>query len=150
MRWVTFLSASSSKLKPSSWRFFWMFALPEVFPKAYLRLRPKRSGSKSLKYKLFLLSPSACIPAVCVNTLAPTIGLFAGILKPVKVATKRLTLCKEVSLILTSIPGIKSFTTATKLASGVFPARSPIPFTVKCKPWIPALIASIALATLKS
>ena len=35
---------------------------------------------KALKYKLFLLSPSAWIPAVCVNTLSPTIGLLAGIL----------------------------------------------------------------------
>ena len=34
-------------------------AFPDILPSAYLRFLPKRSGIKSLKYKLFLESPSA-------------------------------------------------------------------------------------------
>ena len=48
------------------------------------------------------------------------------------------------------ISGKKSFITATTLAKGAFPALSPIPLTVRCKPLTPALTASIVLATLRS
>ena len=87
IRWVTFLSSSSFRVKPNSCKFFSILAFPEVFPSAYFRLRPKRSGRRLLKYKFFFESPSAWIPAVCVNTFSPTMGLLAGTRKPVRVAT---------------------------------------------------------------
>jgi hypothetical protein len=40
------------------------------------------------------------MPAVCVKTLSPTIGLLAGIRYPVKVSTNLLTEYSEDSLIL--------------------------------------------------
>ena len=61
-------------------------------------------------------------------------GLFAGILKPVKVATNLLTLYNEDSFILILISGKKSLITATTLDIGAFPALSPIPLIVRCKP----------------
>ena len=56
---VTFLISSSDKFKPKFSIFFFMLALPEVLPKAYFLFLPNLSGSNSLWYKLFLLSPSA-------------------------------------------------------------------------------------------
>ena len=77
-------------------------------------------------------------------------GLFAGIVNPVNAETSLLTLNKEVSFTLISTSGKKSLITATALAIGALPALSPIPFTVKCRPWQPAFTASIILATPKS
>ena len=54
------------------------------------------------------------------------------------------------SLTPISIEGIKSLITAIVLAIGAFPARSPIPFIVKCNPSAPAFKASMAFATPKS
>ena len=58
-RSVTNLISLSFKVRPSSVKFFLMFAFPEVFPSAYFLFLPNLSGIKSLKYKFFLSSPSA-------------------------------------------------------------------------------------------
>ncbi len=149
IRWVTRASSSFSKEIPNSSRFFRILALPEVLPKAYFRWRPKRSGSKSLKYRFFLLSPSAWIPAVCVNTFSPTTGLFAGICCPENCSTNletRKIFCSW-TLILNLV---KSLMTAMTDSKGAFPARSPSPLTVVWIPEAPWSIPSITLATERS
>ena len=77
-----------------------MFALPEFLPKAYSRLRPNRSGTSLLQYKLSLLSPSACTPATWVNTFSPTIGTLGAMAMPLYPSTKRLMSFSLSSLIL--------------------------------------------------
>src|SRR5690606_42124100 len=99
-----------------------MLALPEVFPSAYLRFLPKRSGIRSLQYRLFLLSPSACIPAVCVKTYSPMIDLLAGILTPENVSTSLLTLYMEASSIDVSLPGLNALINDNALAFYAFPS----------------------------
>ena len=149
MRSVTLRIASSSSSNPRSSRFLRIFALPLVFPNAYSRLRPKRSGSKSLQYRLFLLSPSACTPATCVNTFSPTIGLLAGITIPEYDSTTRLTSFKRLSSIL--VIALKwSFRIAWTLARGALPARSPSPFIVVWSPLTPLSTAANTLLTARS
>ena len=90
------------------------------------------------------------MPAVCVNTFSPTTGLFPEIRNPEKVSTSLLTLYKDFSATDVFNSGRKSLITAIALANGALPARSPIPFTVKCMPDAPAFKASSTLAVPRS
>ena len=66
-------------------------AFPISLPIAYVRCWPNRAGVSRLSYRLPFMSPSAWMPAVCVNTFSPTIGLFGGTRRPENTSTSLLT-----------------------------------------------------------
>ena len=87
------------------------------------------------------MSPSAWMPAVCVNTSRPTTGVFAATSLPENVATSA-----EIDESRDSTTPVRysvwSWSVATISASRVLPVRSPIPFTLVCTPRAPARTAA--------